>query len=85
LIPWINYPFAFGKPITLPARAMFFVTGVIAMLHPSRTVQSLSLGVAVAMYAVQVVIGKPKPLGILRSLFGSTGRTTPQTGEAERE
>lgn len=85
VIHGINYPFVFGRPITIPARAMFFVTGVIAMLHPSRTVQSISLGVAAAMYAVQVVIGKPKPLGVLRSLFGSTGRTTPQTGEAERE
>jgi hypothetical protein len=85
VIHGINYPFAFGRAITLSARSAYVITGVVAMIHPSRTVQTLSLGVAVAMYAVQAVTGKPKPIGLLRSTFGSTGRTRPQTGEAERE
>nr|WP_233204050.1 TRAP transporter fused permease subunit [Halegenticoccus soli] len=85
MIHGINYPFAFGKPITLPARFAFTVTGIVMMLHPSRLVQALALIVAVAMYVVQTAVGRPKPIGVLRRTVGSTSRKRPQTGKVERK
>jgi len=84
IIHGINYPFSFGRPITAGARVAFFVTGVLAMLHPSRTVQAGALVTAVAMYVVQASVGRPKPVATLRSLFGTSGRATPKA-EADRE
>jgi TRAP-type uncharacterized transport system fused permease subunit len=83
IIHGVNYRFVFGLPITLAARAVFFASGVLAMVHPSRTVQYGAIGIAIVLYLVQVVIGRPNPLGVLRSTLGSTvGRPGP--GDSER-
>ncbi|WP_425490702.1 TRAP transporter permease [Haloprofundus salilacus] len=85
IIHGINYRFAFGRPITLGARIAFFATGVLAMLHPSRTVQFAAVGAAILMYVVQSSVGRPKPIATIRSVFGLSGRSAPKAGQTDRE
>ncbi|UHQ98812.1 TRAP transporter fused permease subunit (plasmid) [Natrinema zhouii] len=87
MIHGINYTFGFERAIAIPVRITFTVTGVLAMVHPSRTVQLIALAIAIALFVVQSAVGKPKPIALLRSLFGfgSTGRTRPKAGDADSE
>ncbi|WP_082230876.1 TRAP transporter permease [Haloprofundus marisrubri] len=86
MIHGINYPFAFGKAITLPARVVYAALGLVTMVHPSPTIQLFALGVLVAMYIVQAFAGRPDPVGVLRSALGLSGDGRPQIGGgAKRE
>lgn len=85
MIHGINYSFGFKEIITLPTRIAFAMTGIVIMVHSSQTVQVIAVAIAITMYVVQIVIGKPKPITFIRSLLGSTGQTRPQTDEVDRE
>ncbi|WP_117595633.1 MULTISPECIES: TRAP transporter permease [Haloprofundus] len=85
MIHGINYPFAFARTISLPARLAYAVLGFVTMVHPSRTIQLFALGVVVAMYIVQAIAGRPDPVGVLRSSLGFSGDGRPQAGGAKRE
>ena len=85
VIHGINYPFSFKRVITFPTRFVFFVTGIVAMIHPSWVIQVAAIGVAFVMYAVQVAVGKPKPVRVLRSTFGSVSGGSLQQEEAKQK
>ncbi|WP_394327250.1 TRAP transporter permease [Halopelagius inordinatus] len=82
IIHGINYRFVFGRAVTAGARLLFFATGIVAMVHPSRIVQVGALAVVIAMYVLQTVTGRPKPIAVLKGAFGTSGDSVPQTGEA---
>ncbi|WP_200530244.1 TRAP transporter fused permease subunit [Halorubrum sp. LN27] len=71
IIHGINYRFVFGRGQTYGLRVAFFVAGVLAMVHPSQIVQIGSIAAVGALYALQIVIGRPNPLGALRGAAGT--------------
>jgi len=85
VIHGINYRFAFGRAVTATSRLAFFAAGVLAMVYPSRTVQTGALAAVVAMYALQSFAGRPSPVASLGSLFGRTDASVSKTGEVDRE
>lgn len=72
MIHGINYVFTFDRLVTGAARVTFSVLGVAAMVHPNRTVQFGAVAVIVALSLAQTLMGRPDPVGVLRSLVGST-------------
>ena len=71
IIHGINYQFAFGRGQTYGLRVMFFVAGVVAMVHPMQMVQIGALAAVIALYGLQTVVGRPNPLRTLRGAAGT--------------
>ena len=71
IIHGINYQFVFGRGQTYGLRIMFFVAGVVAMVHPVQMVQIGALAAVLALYALQTVVGRPNPLRTLRGAAGT--------------
>jgi len=70
IIHGINYRFVFGRGQTYGLRVAFFVAGVIGMVHPTQMVQIGAIAAVGALYVLQVVVGRPNPLGTLRGAAG---------------
>ncbi|MHC3438185.1 TRAP transporter permease [Natrialbaceae archaeon A-gly3] len=83
IIHGINYRFVFPLPVTAAARLGFFAGGVVAMAHPSRSVQVLAVGAVVTLWALQTVLGKMAPVRTLRAQFGSALGPEPDAEESE--
>ncbi|MFC4249480.1 TRAP transporter permease [Natribaculum luteum] len=60
IIHGINYRFSFGRGGTAGSRVIFFVLGIVAMVHPDLFVQIGALVAAIGLYAVQKVVGEPE-------------------------
>ena len=71
IIHGINYRFVFGRGQTYGLRVAFFVAGVVAMVHPVQLVQFGALAAVAALYALQIVVGRPNPLGAIRGAVGA--------------
>ncbi|WP_123619769.1 TRAP transporter fused permease subunit [Halorubrum sp. CSM-61] len=70
IIHGINYRFVFGRGQTYGLRVAFFVAGVVAMVHPTQIVQVGALAAVGALYALQIAVGRPNPLGAIRGAAG---------------
>jgi len=85
MIHGINYRFVFDDAVTLGSRIAYFTTGVTAMVYPSRIVQGAAVLVAVAMYVLQTLAGRPDPVGLVRRSLGPSTGGVPGTEQPERE
>ncbi|QZP39449.1 TRAP transporter permease [Halobaculum magnesiiphilum] len=86
MIHGINYRFVFGDVVTITSRISFFVAGVLAMVYPSRVVQTAAVLLVIAMYVLQSFAGRPDPVGVLTRTLGlSSGGGVPGTEQPERE
>ncbi|WP_394354830.1 TRAP transporter permease [Halocalculus aciditolerans] len=85
IIHGINYRFVFGRAITAASRVAFFVTGILAMVHPSRTVQAIAVAIAVAMYVLQSVVGRPNPVAVAMGALGVGGDSPPAAGTPDKK
>ncbi|THE63846.1 TRAP transporter permease [Salinadaptatus halalkaliphilus] len=75
IIHGINYRFTFGRTQTYGLRVGFIVSGIVAMVYWEQLIQLAALGLAVSLYVVQVAIGKPDPLALVRgAVSGFNGR-----------
>ncbi|PSQ56519.1 C4-dicarboxylate ABC transporter permease [Halobacteriales archaeon SW_8_68_21] len=77
IIHGINYRFVFGRGQTYGLRVAFFVAGVLAMVHPMQVVQVGALAAVGALYALQILIGRPNPLGTIRGAAGAFSSRKP--------
>jgi len=85
MIHGINYRFVFGDAVTYGSRIAFFVTGVLAMVYPSRIVQTAAVLVALAMYVLQSFAGRPDPVGVIKRNLGLSTGGVPGTEQPDRE
>ncbi|WP_418283933.1 TRAP transporter permease [Halorubrum sp. DTA46] len=70
IIHGINYRFVFGRGQTYGLRIAFFAAGVVAMVHPMQLVQFGALAAVGALYVLQVIVGRPNPIGAIRGAAG---------------
>ncbi|MFW5958659.1 MAG: TRAP transporter permease [Natronomonas sp.] len=73
IIHGVNYRFSFGRVGIGGLRIGFFVTGVVAMVHPVQYVQVAALIAAGLLYGFQITAGKSNPLAALTGAI-SLGR-----------
>ncbi|PSQ06853.1 C4-dicarboxylate ABC transporter permease [Halobacteriales archaeon QS_6_71_20] len=85
IIHGINYRFVFGDAVTVGSRIAFLVTGVLAMVYPSRIVQTAAVLLAIAMYVVQTYAGRPSPVAVLKQNLGLSSGGVPGTEQPERK
>ncbi len=69
MIHGINYHFEFSRPVTWALRLVFFGTSLVAMVHPSLTIQFIAVGILGVLFIFQTLAGKPDPVETLRDVF----------------
>jgi TRAP-type uncharacterized transport system fused permease subunit len=67
----LNFEFVFSRVPTFGFRGAFFVSGALTMVHPSRTIQLIALGLLVGLLVIQMTFGGQNPLDYIRSLRSS--------------
>ena len=83
IIHGINYSFVLSLPVMALARVGFFSAGVVAMVHPSRTIQVAAVGAIVVLWILQAGLGKMAPIRTLRAQFRPT--PSPESDAEESE
>ena len=68
IVHGLNYRFSLGRVKTYGLRAVFFVLGVVIMVHPSATFQYGALGVGVFLFLTQAAVGEMSPLERIRGI-----------------
>lgn len=67
IIHGLNYRFDHSAPVTYGIRGIFFVLGVVIMVHGNLVVQLGALGVATLLYLTQAAVGEITPFEKLRN------------------
>lgn len=84
IIHGINYPFSFSMPVNAVGRLVFFTSGVLTMVHPSRTVQIVGLVLIALMAVLQITFGQPNPVQTVRVRLGNSVRSDSDPERADK-
>lgn len=68
IIHGFNYQFDVTRIFEVVLRGVFFVLGVVVMVHPSLTIQLGALGIATFLYLTQAAVGEATPLAKIRAV-----------------
>lgn len=77
----LNYNFGFSQLPTFVLRGAFFGAGVVAMVHPTQTIQLAALAIIAILLSIQLTVGGANPLETLRSRRRGSDRSPSDTDE----